>query len=223
MTVTTTGLTKAAGISAAVAGLLFVAVQINHPPMVVESVTSAEWAIRNSAKVVLTTAALAGITGMYLPNVRRTGILGLIGYLLFSAGLLVMMAIAFVAGYVLPSLADVAPGYVNDVLATAAGGTATGDIGLMRPAILVEAALYLSGGFVFGLALFRARVLARWAAALLALGALATLAIPLLPSSFERPFAYPPGIALAGLGIAMWRGPRATAPARAAAEPAVAR
>jgi hypothetical protein len=204
MTVTTTGLTRAAGISAAVAGLLFIAVQINHPPMVVESVTSTEWVIRNSAKVVLTSAALAGITGMYLPHVRRMGILGLIGYLLFGAGLLVMMAIAFVGGYVLPSLADVAPGYVNDVLAQAAGGTVTGDIGLMKPAILVEAALYLSGGFVFGLALFRARVLARWAAALLSLGALATLAIPLLPSSFERPFAFPTGIALIGLGVSMW-------------------
>jgi hypothetical protein len=223
MTVTTAGLTKAAGISAAVAGLLFIAVQINHPPMVVESVTSTEWVIRNSAKVVLTVAGLAGITGMYLPHVRRTGILGLIGYLLFSAGLLVMMAIAFVGAYVLPSLADVAPGYVNDVLATAAGGTATGDIGLMRPAILVEAALYLSGGFIFGLALFRARVVARWAAALLSLGALATLAIPVLPQSFERPFAFPTGIALIGLGISMWRGPRATAPAPAAVEPATVR
>jgi hypothetical protein len=33
MTVTTTSLTRAAGISAAVAGLLFIAVQIKHPPM----------------------------------------------------------------------------------------------------------------------------------------------------------------------------------------------
>ena len=32
MTVTTTGLTKAAGIAAAVAGAIFIAVQINHPP-----------------------------------------------------------------------------------------------------------------------------------------------------------------------------------------------
>ena len=32
MTVTTTSLTKAAGVAAAVAGAIFIAVQINHPP-----------------------------------------------------------------------------------------------------------------------------------------------------------------------------------------------
>ncbi len=45
---------------------------------------------------------------MYLRQVRRAGILGLVGYLLFSVGLLVMLSIAFVGGYVLPSLADIA-------------------------------------------------------------------------------------------------------------------
>ena len=37
MTVTTTSLTRAAGLSAAVAGLIFCTVQINHPPMEVAS------------------------------------------------------------------------------------------------------------------------------------------------------------------------------------------
>src|SRR4051794_4593725 len=100
MNVTTTGLTRAAGISAAVAGLLFVAVQINHPAMEVASVAGTEWAVRNTAKVVMAATALAGITGMYLHQVRRAGILGLVGYLLFSAGFLLMMSIAFVGGYV---------------------------------------------------------------------------------------------------------------------------
>jgi len=218
MNVTTTGLTRAAGISAAVAGLLFIAVQINHPAMEVASVTSAEWAVRNTAKVVLAATALAGITGMYLHQVRRAGLLGLVGYLLLSAGLLVMMCIAFVGGYVLPSLADTSPGYVNDILAVAMGGAATGDIGLMQPAFLVEAATYLGGGFIFGLALYRARVLARWAAALLAIGTLATLALPVLPASFDRPFAVPTGVALIGLGISLWRDRTTTSPAPAAAE-----
>ncbi|MDT4986757.1 MAG: hypothetical protein QOI74_851, partial [Micromonosporaceae bacterium] len=53
--------------------------------------------------------------------------------------------------------------------------------------------------------LYRARVLARWAAALLAVGTFATIAIPLLPQSFERPLAFPTGVALAGLGYSLWR------------------
>jgi hypothetical protein len=75
MTVTPTSLTRAAGISAAVAGLLFIAVQINHPPMDVSSVTTTEWVVRQTAKTVMAAAALAGITGMYLRQVRQTGIL----------------------------------------------------------------------------------------------------------------------------------------------------
>jgi hypothetical protein len=210
MTVTRTSLTRAAGISAAVAGLLFIGVQINHPPMDVSSVTATAWAVRNTAKVIMAGTALAGITGMYLRQVRQTGILGLVGYLVFSVGYLVMMGIEFVAAYVLPSLAHTAPGYVNDLLAAAVGGTVRGDIGLMQPAFVISSVGYLAGGVIFGLALFRARVLARWASGLLVLGTLATLSLPVLPHSFERPFAVPTGVALVGLGISLWRDQRKT-------------
>jgi hypothetical protein len=211
MTVTTTGLTRAAGLAAAAAGLIFIAVQINHPPMEVASVTSAEWALRNTAKVVMAALALAGITGMYLRQVRQAGVLGLVGYLLFSVGFLVMGQVAFVAGFVLPSLADTAPTYVGDVLTAASGGAPTGDIGLLQVAFFASAVGYMVGGLVFGIALFRARVLARWAAALLAVGTAATLALAVLPQSFERPFAVPTGVALIGLGVSLWRDRRSTA------------
>jgi hypothetical protein len=210
MTVTTTSLTRAAGISAAVAGLLFIAVQINHPPMDVSSVTTTEWAVRFTAKLIMAATALAGITGMYLRQVRQTGILGLVGYLLFSVGYLVMVGIEFVGAYVLPSLAHTAPAYVNDVLAAAVGGTVRGDIAPMQQTTSSSPS-YLAGGVLFAIALFRARVLARWASGLLVLGTLATLAIPVLPHSFERPLAVPTGVALIGLGISLWRDQRKTA------------
>jgi hypothetical protein len=205
MVITATTLSRSAGVAAAAAGLIFIGVQINHPPMDVTSVTTTEWAVRNSLKVLMAALALTGITGMYLLQVRKSGVLGLLGYLLFGTGYLVIMSVAFVGAYVLPSLAGTAPGYVNDVLAAAAGGTAIGDIGLMQTAIQIEGITYLAGGLVFGIALYRARVLARWAAALLAVGTFATIAIPLLPQSFERPFAFPTGVALVGLGYSLWR------------------
>jgi hypothetical protein len=211
MTVTTTGLTRAAGISAAVAGAIFIAVQINHPPMDVSSVTSTEWAVRNTAKVVMAALALAGIAGMYLRQVRQAGVLGLVGYLMFSAGYLVMLSIAFLSAFVLPSLADTAPGYVQDLLTTAEGGTPAGDIGLMQAAFIASGVGYMVGGLLFGIALFRAGVLARWAAALLAVATSATVALAVLPESFNRPFAVPTGIALIGLGISLWRDQHQTA------------
>ena len=108
------------------------------------------------------------------------------------------------------------PGYVTDVLAVATGGHATGDIGLMQPLTLLSAITYLAGGLIFGIALFRAGILARWAAALLAGGTLATIAIPLLPQINERLFALPAGLALIGLGYSLWRSnaPRPLGPAQ---------
>ena len=64
------------------------------------------------------------------------------------------------------------------------------------------------GGLLFGIALLRSGVLARWAAALLALGTVGTAALAVLPESFNRPFAVPVGIALIGLGVSLWRNPQ---------------
>jgi hypothetical protein len=205
MTITPTTLIRAAGLAAVAAGLIFVGVQINHPHSDVTSVTTTEWAVRNSLKVAMAALALAGITGMYLRQVKRTGVLGLTGYLVLSAGYLLVMSTAFVSAYVLPSLADTDPGYVNDVLAAGTNGTAEGDIGLLGSVIRVQGIAYLAGGLVFGIALYRARVLARWAAALLAVGGVVTVVLAVMPDAFYRFLAFPNGIAMIGLGYSLWR------------------
>ncbi|MGZ5418425.1 MAG: hypothetical protein ACXWDI_14730 [Nocardioides sp.] len=205
MTITPATLTRGAAAAAVAAGLVFIGVQINHPHLDVISVTTTEMVVRNSLKVLMAVLALAGLAGMYLRQVKQTGVLGLIGYLLFSAGYLVIMSTAFLAAYVLPSIAETNPSYVNDVLAAATGGTATGDIGLLQNVILVQNISYLSGGLLFGIALYRARVLARWAAALLAVGGLVTVALSVMPDAFYRLLAFPNGIAMIGLGYSLWR------------------
>lgn len=219
MTITTTGLTRAAGLSAAAAGLIFIAVQINHPTMDVDSVATTEWVVRNSAKVAMAALALVGITGMYLRQVRQVGVLGLIGYLLFGAGYLLMFSTEVISAYVLPGLVNLAPGYVNDIVVAAAGGTPVGDIGAMSTVLAVTGVGYMGGGLIFGIALFRGRILDRWAAALLALGTIATASLAVLPESFNRPMAVPVGLALIGLGVSLWRNPSSPAVV-AAVEPA---
>jgi hypothetical protein len=211
MTVTPTTLTRAAGLSAVAAGLLFIGVQIKHPHLDADFVTTTEWTVREGAKIAMAVLSLAGITGMYLRQVKQTGVLGLLGYLLSSAGYLIILSVQVVAVCVLPTLALSEPGYVNDVLTVATGGQAAGDIGLMLPLSLASGIAYIGGGLLFGIALVRARILARWAAALLAVGSVATIAIPLLPQVNERLFAIPTGLALVGLGYSLWRAQRTSA------------
>jgi hypothetical protein len=216
MTVTTTHLTRAAGLSAAVAGAIFIAVQINHPPMEVATVTTTDWLVRSCAKAVMCALALAGITGMYLRQVRQAGLLGLVGYLVFAAGYLVLFSIEAVAAFILPTVADSAPGYVDDVIVASFGGTPAGDIGAMSTWLALSGVGFMAGGLLFGIALFRARVLARWAAALLAAATGFTAALAVLPDSFNRPSAVPIGIALIGLGLSLWRDQRQTGNANSA-------
>ncbi len=124
MTVTPSTLTRAAGVAAVAAGLIFIGVQINHPHLDATSITTTELAVRNSLKVLMAALALVGITGMYLHQVKQMGMLGLVGYLLFGANYLVIMGTSFVAAYILPSIAESNPSYVNDVLAAASNGHA---------------------------------------------------------------------------------------------------
>jgi hypothetical protein len=208
MTITPGTLSRSAAVAAVLAGLIFIGVQIGHPHLDVTSVGSTEWVVRNTAKMVFAALALAGITGLYLRQVKEMGVLGLIAYLLLSAGYLLIFGTGLVAGYVLPSLAETDPDYVNGVLTAAAGGTATTDIGLIESLLVVEGITFLVGGLLFGIALFRARVLTRWGAVLLAAGAVCTLALPVLPDSLYRLLAYPNAIALTALGYSLWRNPQ---------------
>jgi hypothetical protein len=205
MIITPTIIFRAAAVAAVTAGLIFIGVQINHPPSDVSAVTTTEWAVRNSLKVLMAALALAGITGMYLRQVKQIGVLGLLGYVVFSIGYLLITSTTVISAYVLPSLADTHPGYVNDVLAAGTGDTPSGDIGLLQGVFRVQGIGYLAGSLVFGIALFRARVLARWAAALLAIGGLVTVALSVLPDAFYRFLAFPNGIAMVALGYSLWR------------------
>ncbi|CAA9437681.1 MAG: hypothetical protein AVDCRST_MAG66-3762 [uncultured Pseudonocardia sp.] len=217
MTITPTALVRAAGVAAAAAGMIFIGVQIGHPHLNATSITTTEVAVRNSLKVLMAVLALAGITGMYLSQVRRNGVLGLLGYLVLSAGYLLITGTTFALAYVLPSIAGTEAAYVDDVLAVVTGDAATGDIGALQTAVQVQNATFLAGGLIFGVALYRAGVLARWAAALLAVGGVVTAVLSVLPDGFYRLLAFPNGIALIALGYSLW----STASRGTTARPAV--
>lgn len=213
MTITPTGLTRAAGAAAAAAGAIFIGVQIGHPQLNATTVVTANVEVRDSLKVLMAVLALAGIAGMYLSQVRRNGRLGLLGFLLFSAFYLISMCTSFVAAFVLPTIAGTSTHYVDDVTAVATGRSASGDIGTLATVIQVQGFGYLAGGLVFGIALYRAHVLARWATVLLAASGIATVVLSQLPDAFYRLLAFPNGIAMVGLGISLWHSTRQVADA----------
>ncbi len=205
MNITTSRLTAAAGLCAVAAGAIFIGVQINHPTVDAAHIVTTEMAIRQSAKALMAVLALVGFTGMFLRHHRRLGILGLAGYLLLCVGFLAMFAVECIGVFILPIVARSNPGYVQDVLDAAVGRSPNGDIGHLSELLIASGIGYSLGGLVFGIALFRSRVLARWASVLLAYATTSALALAVLPESFSRPFAVPTGLAMIGLGISLRR------------------
>ncbi len=129
MTITTTTLFRVAGVAAVLAGLIFIGVQISHPYLDPTSITPTDVIARNSLRMLMAALALGGITGVYLRQVTKIGVLGLLGYVLFAAGYFSMLGTEYVAAFVLPFIAHSATAYVNDVIAVANNRPATGDIG----------------------------------------------------------------------------------------------
>lgn len=220
MNLTSNRLIAASGLCAVAAGAIFIGVQINHPPADVEHVVTSEMFIREGAKATMAVLALAGLTGLFVRTHRRLGLAGLIGYVMISVGYLAMFAVQCIVGFVLPTVAKTSPAYVQDFIDGAMGKTPTGDIGTMGVLFAVMGMGYAIGGLLFGIALYRTRLVSRWASALFAASTIAVLALKFLPESFSRPFAIPTGIALIGLGLSQWRERRHPADASVAPVPA---
>ena len=205
MKITASNLIRWAGLSAMVAGIIFAGIQPIHPPDVLSSVNTSPFIIITSLKTAMSLFGLFGIAGLYARQVEETGWLGLAGYLLLSIFYAVQMCFSFVEPLILPLLTTVAPTFVESVLGMASGAGGPMNLGALATVYSLVSVLYLLGLLLFGIAMFRARILSRWAAGLLAFsGPLAIIMVALLPHQLERLAAMPMGFALAWLGYALW-------------------
>ena len=111
---------------------------------------------------------LLGMAGLYARQVEETGWLGLAGYLLLSLWLVLIMGFTFVEAFILPLLATAAPQFVEGFLGMFNGSAGTMNLGALPALWTLAGTLYMLGGLLFGIATFRAGILPRWAAGLLA-------------------------------------------------------
>ena len=206
----TSNLIRWAGLSATSSGILFIFIQTIHPLDILSSVTTAQWAIVHYLGVTMSFLGLLGIAGLYARQVEEVGWLGLAGYLLFSLFFALTMAFQFLEAFISPLLATEAPKVVEGFLGIASGHATETNLGALPAVYSATGVCYLLGGVLFGVATFRARILPRWAAGLLAVGTLLPiLGSSLFPHPYDRIFAVPVGLALAWLGYALWSERRA--------------
>jgi hypothetical protein len=101
---------------------------------------------------------------------------------------------------------------VDALLGISYGHTGGVDLGVLPTLFSVGVGIsYMLGGLLFGLATFRAGVLPRLPAVLLATASALTPLAALLPHAEQRYAAVPVALALAWLGYALWSERRASA------------
>jgi hypothetical protein len=206
MKVTTPNLIRAAGLAAVVAGILFAGIQPFHPADVIASVTTPQWAIIHYLSLAMDILFLVGMTGLYARQVEKAGWLGLAGYLLFSFFWVSSLAGHFVEVFIMPLLAINAPKLAEGILGIVTGVSSQIGLGAL-PAenTLAGIAGYALGGLVFAIAMFRARIVPRWASVLLAVSiVLPFLTHSLVQHPYDRIFAVPVGAAIVWLGLALF-------------------
>ena len=210
----TRNLIRWTGLAAMAAGIIFVVVQPIHPPDVLASVTTTRWVIVHILSTAMCLLGLLGMAGLYARQVEESRWLGLAGFLLLSLFWALQAPFVFVEALILPSLATAAPTFVQGWLAIAGGPAGGMNLGALAGVYTLVGVLYILGGLLFGIATFRAGILSRWAAGLLAVAPLVAPVAALLPGELHRIAAVPMGIALAWLGYALWseRREQATAP-----------
>ena len=181
--ITARKLIRWSGLSAMAAGIIFAAIQPIHPPDVLASVTTSAWAIIMPIKLAMCILFLLGITGLSWT---------------------LQTAFIFTEAFILPVLATTTPKFVESVLGIVNGFPGEMNIGAIPAVYGVVGIMYLLGGLLFGIATFRAHILPRWAAGLLAIASVVTPLAALLPHAIQRFAAVPVGLALAWMGYALF-------------------
>jgi hypothetical protein len=182
------------GVAAVIAGVIFAGIQPIHPADELSAVTDTAWIIITTLKLAMCFLLLLGITGLYVRQVDQAGWLGLVGYVLFGLSWSLQSGFVFVEAFVLPVLATASPEFVNSYLGIVNGRPGQMNVGAL-PAIyqVLVGIPYTPGGVALGIATFRARVLPRRPACLLAIVAGLTPLAAMLPHRLQRLAAVPMG------------------------------
>lgn len=205
MKITSSNLIRWTGLAAMVAGIIFAAIQPIHPADALSSLNTTAWAIITPLKTVMCLLFLLGLTGLYARQLNKVGWLGLAGYLLFSLSWAVNLVFIFAEAFILPPLATASPKFAQDFIFGVITGRATeSNLGALPTIFALNGIFYLLGGLLFGIATYRAGILSRWAAGLLAITALLTPLAAMFPHEIQRYAGIPVGVAVAWLGYALW-------------------
>jgi hypothetical protein len=185
-----------------------------HPANAVASAATTRWQVVHVVACAMCFFGLLGLAGIYVRQAARAGWTGLVGFLMLSFWLVAIMGFSFVEAFILPHVVTASPSLVDAWMKVFNGGTSKIDLGVLPTLWTLVGVVYILGGLLFGVATFRAGILPRGAAVLLALGTLLAPLGGLLPLASQPKVAIPAGLALAWMGYGLWSEQRTPASQR---------
>ncbi len=202
--ISTAALMRLVGVSAVLAGLGIVVMGMFHPANEPAFVTTPAWIIVHIFATSLGFFGVLGLTGLYARQVEKAGWLGLIGFLLFSAWMALVGMLSFIEAALLPKMASEFPPFVASFLGMFSGNPSQVDLGVLPTLWNISTPMLLLGSLLFAIATFRAAILPRWAAGLLALGTVFVPVGALVPAEIAaKIIMVPMGLGLAWMGYAL--------------------
>lgn len=193
----------AALVGNALLAVVSVAFVFAFPEDVAQTVTSNTWLVLNVLILIAYLLCLVGLVGLYARQAEKAGILGLIAFLLTFLCIVPRFAWYWIETFVFPILAQAAPRLLDNPEPVPPALTVFGAVDQ------ISVLLLLVGLLLFGVASLRARVLPRWAAVLVLVGAAVDLVMTVVGVDF--PFgAAVAGPGLAWMGYAVWAHKRTT-------------
>lgn len=194
-------LVRWSGLSAVVVAVLVVIAEIGEFSLIRNQSTAAvgatsPWTIIMLLYLLAFLFGLWALTGLYIRQLAESGLLGLVAFLVAFAGTALGIGFTWTGLFVVPSLANMAPEFLNMI-----------DAGEVAPAFftgfLFSNGLFGLGWLLFGLASYRAQVFSRGASIFMAIAGLVNLVFDFMDIPFSGIIF---GIALVWLAYPLWRG-----------------
>jgi hypothetical protein len=170
-----------------------------HPmPPFSASIATTQWTISHLLWWIGGLMGTTGLAGLYLRQREEVGVLGFIGSSLAIIGLALIASAMYFEAFIAPSVAARAPELFESF--PAAGGWR----GFLA-GVLASGALFGVGFLLFGITMFRARIMPRWAIVLAVVGGIPFAVNFLLPRPIAILAVTVHSIGLMGLGFGLWK------------------
>jgi|SRR3712207_5807109 len=188
-------LVRWSGLANAAGGVLLVVSDFLELPLLGndlgETATTGAYAVMTVLTLVGTVLLLVGLVGLYVSQSEAAGLLGLVGFLGSFVGTVLVAGAVWEATFVVPSLAQEAPGLLDE-----------GPAGQLALGFVLSYTLAGVGVVLFGVATLRAHVYPRVAAMLLTAGVVPVAMWNFVPLPLPETVL---GVAVAWLGLVLFR------------------